>query len=198
MKLWPYTTSGIPDHLFNRLPGIPLTKRETRLLMLSALQLKADSVLWDIGAGTGTISVEAGLLCPQGQIFAVERDEEVAKLIRENCKRFEVTNVTVIEGSAPDCFSLLKLDPDRVCIAGVRGIRTILTQLLERLKLEGRIVATAANLESLYQISETFSDLHLRHVEVVQSAVNRLEQRGTSQTFAAIEPIFVLSGEKME
>lgn len=65
-QIWPYITSGIPDELFERLPGIPLTKRETRLLLIAQLRLQADSVLWDIGAGTGTIPVEVGLLCPQG------------------------------------------------------------------------------------------------------------------------------------
>ncbi len=86
-KLWPYVTPGIPDDLFERLPGIPLSKREVRLLIISALRLKSDSVLWDIGAGTGTIPVETGLLCPEGRVIAVERDEEVASLIRRNCER---------------------------------------------------------------------------------------------------------------
>ncbi|MEN9519756.1 MAG: hypothetical protein RLZZ381_2344, partial [Cyanobacteriota bacterium] len=94
--LWPYKTPGIPDRLFERLPGIPLSKREVRVLILSSLRMKPDSVLWDIGAGTGTIPVEIGLLCPEGKIVAIERDEEVAKLIKRNCDRFGVNNVEVI------------------------------------------------------------------------------------------------------
>ena len=86
--LWPYKTPGIPDKLFERLPGIPLSKREVRVLIISSLRMKPDSVLWDIGAGTGTIPVEVGLLCPEGKIIAVERDDEVAKLIKRNCDRF--------------------------------------------------------------------------------------------------------------
>ncbi|MCY7284662.1 MAG: precorrin-6B methylase, partial [Cyanobacteria bacterium CAN_BIN43] len=77
LPLWNSVSPGIPDHLFEELPGIPLSKREIRLLILSHLRLQPKSLLWDIGAGTGTISVEAGLLCPQGRIIAVERDEEV-------------------------------------------------------------------------------------------------------------------------
>lgn len=99
-QLWPYITPGIPDELFERLPGIPLSKREIRLLLIAHLRLLPHSVLWDIGAGTGTIPVEVGLLCPQGRIIAVERDEEVASLIRRNCDRFDVHNVEVVEGSA--------------------------------------------------------------------------------------------------
>ncbi|RMG15231.1 MAG: precorrin-6Y C5,15-methyltransferase (decarboxylating) subunit CbiT, partial [Cyanobacteria bacterium J055] len=96
--LWPYVTPGIPDDLFDRLPGIPMSKRELRLLLLAQLRLTPDGVVWDIGAGTGTIPVECGLLCPQGRILAIERDEDVAKLIRRNCDRFSVNNVEVIEG----------------------------------------------------------------------------------------------------
>jgi cobalt-precorrin-6B (C15)-methyltransferase len=197
-QLWPYITPGIPDELFEHLPGIPLSQREVRLLLISQLRLKPDSVLWDIGAGTGTIPVEVGMLCPDGQIIAVERDEEVANLIRRNCDRFEVKNVEVIEGSAPECLSELKIPPHRVCIEGGRPIQEILQAVWEYLPPTGRVVATAANLESLYAISQSFSLLRARNIEVVQSAVNRLEMRGFSQTFAAVDPIFILSGEKLD
>jgi cobalt-precorrin-6B (C15)-methyltransferase len=196
--IWPYVTPGIPDHLFERLPGIPLSKREVRVLLLSHLQLKRNSVLWDIGAGTGTIPVEAGLLCPQGKIFAIERDEEVATLIRQNCSRFGVTNVTVVEGSAPDCLQELPDPPDRVCLEGGRSVRDILREVWQHLTIGGRVVATAGNFESLYAVSESFAELQVRNIEVVQSGVNRLETRGSSQVFAAVDPIFVLSGTKLE
>ncbi|MBW4597633.1 MAG: precorrin-6Y C5,15-methyltransferase subunit CbiT [Brasilonema angustatum HA4187-MV1] len=197
-QLWPYITPGIPDDLFERLPGIPLSKREIRLLLLAQLRLLPNTVLWDIGAGTGTIPIEVGLLCPRGQIFAVERDEEVANLIRHNCDRFEVKNVEVIEGSAPECLHNLKLAPDRVCIEGGRPIQEIMKAVWHYLQPSGRVVATAANLESLYAISQSFAQLQARNVEVIQSAVNRLETRGSSQTFTAVNPIFILSGEKLD
>jgi cobalt-precorrin-6B (C15)-methyltransferase len=197
-SLWSYVSPGIPDHLFERLPGIPLTKREIRVLLISHLRLKPDSVLWDIGAGTGTISVEAGLLCPEGRIVAIERDEDVASLIRRNCDRFGVENVDIIEGSAPECLNDLPLAPDCVYVGGGRPMKIILQAIYERLQPQGRIVATATNLESLYAISEGLAELQMRNVEVVQSALNRLEIRGRHQVFAALDPTFVLSGEKMD
>jgi cobalt-precorrin-6B (C15)-methyltransferase len=196
--LWSYVTPGIPDDLFERLPGIPLSPRELRLLLMSYLRLRPNSVLWDIGAGTGTVSVEAALLCPKGTIVAIERDEEVASLIQRNCDRFGVTNVEVIEGSAPECLVNLPHRPDRICIEGGRSIKAIVQAAWTHLPLNGRIVATAANLETLYQVSESFAELQVRNIEVVQSSVNRLEKRGLHQTFAAIDPIFILSGEKMD
>jgi len=195
--LWPYKTPGITDSLFERLPGIPLSKREIRLLLISALRLKADSVIWDVGAGTGTIPIELALLCPESTIIAIERDEEVAGLIRRNCDRFGVKNVQVLEGSAPDCLKSLTPLPNRVCIEGGRPIKDIIKAIWGYLEPEGRIVATANNLESLYLISESLAELQVRNVEVVQSGVNRLETRGLHQTFAALDPSFILSGEKL-
>ena len=82
--LWPYATPGIPDALFEQLPGIPISKREVRLLIVGALRLQPSAVLWDIGAGTGTIAVEAALLCPAGQVVAIERDADVVQPLRHS------------------------------------------------------------------------------------------------------------------
>ena len=195
--MWPYTTPGIPDDLFERLPGIPLSKREVRLLLVSALRLQTNSVLWDIGAGTGTVTVETGLLCPEGKIIAVERDEEVISLIHCNCSRFGVTNVEVFKGKAPECLRELMPPPDRVCIEGGRPVKEILKEVWQYLQPGGRVVATASSLENLYALSEGFAQQQARNVEVVQAAVNRLETRGIHQTFAAVDPVFILSGEKL-
>ncbi len=196
--MWPYITPGIADDLFERLPGIPMTQREIRLLILSHLRLTPESVLWDIGAGTGTIPVEVGLICPKGKIFAIERDEEVAGLIRRNCDRFGVKTVQIIEGSAPECLAAVPLVPDRVCIEGGRGVKAILQSVWEYLEPNGRVVTTAASLETLYQISESFSDLQVRNIEMVQASVNRLQKRGNSQVLVGCDPIFVMSGEKID
>jgi precorrin-6Y C5,15-methyltransferase (decarboxylating) CbiT subunit len=197
-KLWQYITPGIPDDLFDRLPGIPMTKCEVRLLMIGQLRLRADSCLWDIGAGTGTIPVEVGSICSRGKVIAIERDGEVAELIKSNCRKFSVTNVEVVVGTAPECLDQLTIVPDRICIEGGRSMGDILRYCWQKLPLGGRIVATASSLESLYRISEGFAELQVRQVEVVQSAVNRLETRGNRQVFAAVNPMFILSGEKLD
>lgn len=196
-ELWPYCTPGIPDDLFERLPGIPLSKREVRLLIISYLRMPPQAVLWDIGAGTGTIPIEMALLCPKSTIIAVERDEDVANLVRRNCDHFGVKNVKVVEGSAPECLETIPQRPNRVCIEGGKQIKSLLKQTWEYLEQEGRIVATVHSLENLYAVSEGLSELQARNIEVVQSALNRLETKGIHQTFAAVDPIFILSGEKM-
>lgn len=196
-RLWPYVTPGIPDNLFEQLPGIPLSSREVRLLLLGYLRLKPKDVLWDIGAGTGTLAIEAALMCPEGNVVAVERDGDVAELLRRNCDRFELTNVTVIQGNAPDCLGELPYHPDCIFVEGGRPLKETLLTAWGYLPAQGRIVVTAANLETLYVVSETFAELQVRNIEAAQPAVNRLEAKGNQQVFRAIDPIFILSGEKM-
>jgi precorrin-6Y C5,15-methyltransferase (decarboxylating) CbiT subunit len=162
------------------------------------MRLKSNSVIWDIGAGTGTIPIEVGLLCSQGTVIAVERDEDVANLIRRNCELFGVQNVLVVEGSAPDCLAKLSPAPDCIIVEGGRPIKVILETAWTHLVDGGRIVATASSLDHLYAISEAFAALQVRNVDVVQSSINRLERRGNQQTLAALNPIFVLSGEKLD
>ncbi|MEM9944794.1 MAG: precorrin-6Y C5,15-methyltransferase subunit CbiT [Cyanobacteria bacterium P01_D01_bin.36] len=195
--LWPYATPGIPDHLFQQLPGIPLTQRDVRILVISHLRLTPNAQLWDIGAGTGTITIEAALLCPQGTITAVERDEEVASLIQTNCDRFEVSNVDVISGNAPQCLHHIKGSPSCILIEGA-PLEATLESACQKLMINGRIVVTANNLKTLYTASETFSKLHMRNIEIAQPAVNRLETQGNRQVFKSVDPIFVISGDKLE
>ncbi|MGD1907749.1 MAG: precorrin-6Y C5,15-methyltransferase subunit CbiT [Leptolyngbyaceae cyanobacterium] len=197
-QLWPYASPGIPDALFEQLPGIPISKRELRLLIVGALRLMPDAVMWDVGAGTGTLVVEAALLCPQGQVVAVERDADVVNLIRKNCDRFEVKNVEVVEGVAPDCLTALSPSPDCILIEGGRSLQDILKSAWQYLPAGGRVVVTTSTLQTLYSLSEAFSELRVRNVEIVQPAINRLETRGQQQVFRAINPTFILSGEKLE
>lgn len=195
---WPYRTPGIPDGAFEQIPGIPLSPREVRVLILSQLRLGAQDCLWDIGAGTGTIAVEAGLLCPEGQVVAVERDEEVVELIHRNCNKFGVTNVQTVQGTAPDCLEQLQLTPERICLEGGFPLQPILERSWEYLQPGGRLVATATSLDQLYALLAALATVRARQVEVIQSAVNRVESRGKQQKFISLDPIFVLSGEKLD
>lgn len=196
-SLWPFVTPGIPDHLFEQLPGIPLSSREVRLLILGYLRLRPQDVLWDIGAGTGTLAIEAALICPGGTVVAVERDEDVAELIRRNCQRFGLTNIEVVQGNAPECLETIPHLPNCVFVEGGRPLKDTLVTAWHHLSTNGRIVVTASNFETLYTVSETFSELQVRNIEVAQPAVNRLEVKGNHQVFTAVDPIFILSGEKM-
>ncbi|MEM6445085.1 MAG: precorrin-6Y C5,15-methyltransferase subunit CbiT [Cyanobacteria bacterium J06642_2] len=196
--LWPYRTPGIPDDAFDRIPGIPLSQREMRVLMIGQLRLKSQSCVWDIGAGTGTIAVEAALQCPEGIVYAVERDEEVVELIQRNSRKFGADNVRVIQGTAPDCLRNIPQAPDRICFEGGTPIGAIVEECWALLRSQGRLIATASSLDALYVLSESFAKVQARQMEIVQSAINRLEMRGARQILAALDPIFILSGAKLD
>ena len=138
----------------------------------------------------------SALLCPQGKIIAVERDEEVARLIKANCQRFGVTNAEVIVGNAPDCFDQLPHTPSSILIEGGRDPKPLLLNAWQHLSPHGRLVATARSLQTLYAISEIFSELQVRNIEIAQTGGSRLETRGANQTLQPITPTFILSGEK--
>ncbi|MFS8906770.1 precorrin-6Y C5,15-methyltransferase subunit CbiT [Synechococcus sp. O70.2] len=193
---WPYRTPGIPDSAFERIPGIPMSPREVRVLVLSQLRLGEDHCLWDIGAGTGTIAIEAAILCPRACVIAIERDAEVVSLIESNCQKFGLSNVQVIQGTAPECLHQLSPPPDRLCIEGGHPLRQILEAAWHYLKPNGRVVATTNSLEDLYGLSVGLAAVGAHQVEVIQAAVNRLESRGRTQLLLALDPTFVLSGEK--
>ena len=97
----PFFLCGMEDGSFLR-GSVPMTKREIRAQALSLLQLKEESVAYDIGAGTGSVTVEMALAGWRGNVFAVERNPEGAALIRQNCRMFSADNVTVVEGDAPE------------------------------------------------------------------------------------------------
>ncbi|MEM9980733.1 MAG: precorrin-6B methylase, partial [Cyanobacteria bacterium P01_D01_bin.2] len=119
-----------------------------------------------------------------------------ATLIKNNCQRFGVTNVEVVVGNAPECFDTLPHVPNSILVEGGRDLTPLLAHAWEKLAAHGRLVATASSFQSLYVISESFADLQVRNIEVVQTGGSRLETRGSHQVLKPIVPTFILSGEK--
>lgn len=142
---------GIPDQAFlsfSDRPGL-MTKREVRMLILGELALQPNQIVWDIGAGTGSVSIEVARLCPSSQVYAIEKTAVGLALIQKNCDRFRVNNIVPIHGSAPHILSNLP-NPDRIFIGGSGGnLSEILETCSQRLKLAGQMVLALATLEHL-------------------------------------------------
>ncbi|MBD2055703.1 precorrin-6y C5,15-methyltransferase (decarboxylating) subunit CbiE [Oculatella sp. FACHB-28] len=142
---------GLPDQSFFSFgdrPGL-MTKREIRLLVLGELALRPGQVIWDIGAGTGSVSIEIARLFPQSQIYAIEQTAAGTALIQQNCDRFQVRNITSIHGSAPDALQNLP-NPDRIFVGGSGGnLSEILDLCTQRLAPKGVLVLALATLERL-------------------------------------------------
>ncbi|MBE0500522.1 MAG: precorrin-6y C5,15-methyltransferase (decarboxylating) subunit CbiE [Desulfuromonadales bacterium] len=187
-------TLGIPDEEFATVRKL-ITKEEIRVVTLAKLKLRHDMTLWDIGAGSGSVSIEADHLLPNGQIFAIERNPECRAFIKENLGKFNTRNVTLIEGLAPDCLDDLP-DPDRVFIGGSGGqLWKILENVDKRLAADGRIVLNAITLDTLTSAIEFFDNSGYE-VEVTTVNIARTRPLTDYKMFEAYNPVYILAAVK--
>ena len=182
---------GIPDGEFTR-GAAPMTKSEVRAMSMSRLALSPNAVCCDIGAGTGSVTVEMALAAYEGHIYAVDKNEEAVSLIAENCKRFHIGNVTPVLGSAPG--ALLSLPPmDAAFIGGSGGaMGDIFAAVLSKNHL-ARIVVNAIALETLHAAVGTFK-AHGIMPEIVQLNAARAKPVGDIHMMLAQNPVFIVSG----
>jgi len=185
-----YKGPGIPDELFIR-GEVPMTREEIRVISLAKARLGPGQVVWDVGSGTGSIAVEAALLAPGGQVWAVERSAGGCRLIRENCSRFDVPEVRVVQGEAPGALADLPR-PDRVIVGGSGGkLREILDLIREKMLPGGRLVINAVTLETL---TGTLDFLRAGcQCEIVQVAVSKSLQLGSSRVMKPYHPVYIIS-----
>jgi precorrin-6Y C5,15-methyltransferase (decarboxylating) len=186
---------GIPDHLFfQRKPEKGLiTKAEVRILSLARLALSESTVVWDIGAGSGAVAIEAALLAPQGRIFAVEKNAADAAIMRRNIEKFHVNNVTVIEGRAPEVLARITDDPEAVFIGGSGGEMAEVIQVsLARLPDGGRLVVNAITIDNLATATQACKDSGYPF-EVTLLQVARSKPILDLIRFDALNPIFIVS-----
>jgi precorrin-6Y C5,15-methyltransferase (decarboxylating) len=175
-----------------------ITKREVRAVTLYSLGLRPGSTVWDIGAGTGSVSVEAGLVAHQGTVYAVERDEESLPLLRSNLERWGSGNVRVVPGEAPEALTQLP-DPDAVFVGGSGGnLAGILEVAAERLALQGRIVANLAALERTQEVYKKLKILGFQADVVMVNAARGKELPDGSLRLESLNPVFVVTGRREE
>ena len=188
-----FSAAALRDDMFLRGKS-PMTKQEIRALVISKLQLKPYHILWDVGAGTGSVSIESSLAVPAGQVFAVERNTEALELLHGNKEKFKASNLRIISGEAPDALAGLPV-PDRVFLGGTAGnLGDILRVSLEKNRA-ARFVATAVTLETLHEAVTQFKELKLSDMEVIQVAVTRTREVGAYNMLEAANPVWIISGE---
>ena len=184
---------GIDDDAFIR-NNVPMTKQEIRILSLVKARIKPDAVIYDIGAGTGSLSVEAARLAPQGTVYALERNDEGVGLIRANAANFAVPNVKVIETEAPAGIERLP-DADTVLIGGSGSkLEGILDAVTPKLKPDGRIVLNCITVQTLMQCIDYMRGHSDSYVyEAIQVQVTRLQQLGPYDMAKAANPIYIVT-----
>jgi precorrin-6Y C5,15-methyltransferase (decarboxylating) len=186
---------GIPDDDFATVKKL-ITKEEVRAVSLAKLRLRQDMTLWDIGAGSGSVSIEADHLMPNGRVFAVERNPQCLAYLKENLQKFNSRNITLIEEEAPACLDDLP-DPDRVFIGGSGGhLWKILAAADGRLSTGGRVVLNAATLDTLTSATEFFENANYE-LEVTMVNISRTRPLTDYKMFEAFNPVFVLAAVKL-
>jgi precorrin-6Y C5,15-methyltransferase (decarboxylating) len=192
--------SAIPflheDAFAKRMPKKGLiTKREVRILSLAALELGPDGVLWDIGAGSGSVAIEAAMLAPLGRVYAIEVDPEGVEICRENTRAHGTDNVRVVAGRAPEILGQLE-DPNAVFVGGSKGsMADIIGVAIDRLKPGGRLVANAITLDN---VAEAYGALRTRGLmpEVTLLNVARGEPLAHYLRYEALNPIHIFAATK--
>jgi len=188
---------GLPDqafHTFVDRPGL-MTKREIRTIALAELHLLKDQVIWDIGAGTGSVAIEIARTTPSSQIYAVEKTALGAKLICQNCQHFQVNNVHVIHGQAPQALDNLP-KPQRIFIGGSGGcLQEILNYCQIQLVPQGIIVLSIATLENFHLGVNWFNQRDWS-VEYLQIQLSRSVPVASLTRFTPLNPVMLVRARR--
>lgn len=191
-EVLPRRAPGLPDEAFER-GDVPMTKQEVRAAVLAKLAVRPEDILWDVGAGTGSVSVELALAAPRGRVYAVECRPEGCALIKANREKFRTRNLVLVEGLAPAALSDLPA-PDAVFIGGSKGnLAAIVDAALDK-NPDARICVSAIALESL-SASVAALTAKGRTVQVSQIAVSRAKAVGGLHLMMAQNPIYLITGE---
>ena len=182
---------GLDESCFIR-GNVPMTKAEVRAVSLSKLRLKKDSVVYDIGAGTGSVSCEIGRISLEGKVFAIEREPEGIDLIEKNKLNLGTDNVFPILGSAPECMKDLPV-PTHVFIGGSGGnLRGIIDYILKKNPLVG-VVVNAISLETVSTLLEILKENKIENYEIVNLNVSRNRRIGKNNLMEGQNPIYIIS-----
>ena len=188
---WPYASSGIPDELFIR-GDVPMTKQEVRAVALAKLRLTATDTVWDVGAGTGSVSIEAALVARAGSVWAVERNAAGVRLIRENADAFGCGNVHAVPGVAPEALAKLPV-PDAVFVGGSAGeLPSIVEAALEK-NSQVRLCVSCVTVETLTEACALLSGSRFKGFEACQVSAARAEAVGLHHLMKAQNPVFLVS-----
>ena len=191
-EVLPRRAPGLPDEAFER-GDVPMTKQEVRAAVLAKLAVRPEDILWDVGAGTGSVSVELALAAPRGRVYAVECRPESCALIKANREKFRTRNLVLVEGLAPAALSDLPA-PDAVFIGGSKGsLAAIVDAALDK-NPDARICVSAIALESLSAAVAALTAKG-RTVQVSQIAVSRARAVGGLHLMMAQNPIYLITGE---
>lgn len=189
---------GIADEEFIR-DKVPMTKEEIRILTMCKAKIRPDNIIWDIGAGTGSLSIEAALLAPQGEVYAIEKKDLAVELLHQNIVKFKLEDkVKVIATEAPKGLDELP-NCDVVFIGGSgKHMFEILDIINSKLNEGGRIIVNAVTIQTISEITTYMKQKESYTYEAIQVQVNRLRQIGSYDMFNAQNPVYIVTCKKLK
>ena len=196
--MWNFKTPGIPDENFERTDKVPITKEEVRTIQISKARLKQGQTVYDIGCGSGSISVEAALQVESsGKILAIDFDEKAIELTKKNAEKFQISNITTIFGNAKE--KILELEQaDVIFIGGTGGDTQKIVELSqEKLKSGGRIVIGTILIETLSAVLQILEKLQFEEVDITQVTISKSRKTTTGTMMLARNPVTVISATKV-
>ena len=195
--MWSFKTPGIPDENFERTDSVPITKEEVRTIQLSKARLNPGQTVYDIGCGSGSISIEAGLQVEKtGKVFAIDYDSHAIELTKKNIEKFGVSNISVIYGNAKEKISDLE-NADAIFIGGTGGdTKEIVEKCQNKLKPGGRIVIGIILIETLYSILNLLDNLDFNSVDITQVTISKSRKTTKGTMMLARNPVTIISATK--
>jgi len=195
--MWKYKTPGIQDEFFERTEEVPITKEEVRAVQISKGRLSSGNTVYDIGCGSGSITVEAALqVGQQGKIYAVDIDHKAVDLTKKNLEKFGITNVDLILGDSKQKTSDLPL-ADAIFIGGTGGDTKDIVKLChDKLKPGARIVIGIILIETLYAALDAMNKLDFADVDITQITISKSRKTSTGTMMLARNPVTVISATK--
>ncbi len=182
---------GLDDDLFLR-GKVPMTKSEVRSISLSKLRLHKDAVVWDVGAGTGSVSIEAASLAKDGVVYAIEKKDEAIDLLEQNKRKFGTDNLEIIKGLAPEALEGLPA-PTHAFIGGSSGnLKEILEVLLEQ-NPRVRVVINAIALETVAEAMQCLKSMAFTDVDIAQVSVAKGKKLGSYEMMMGQNPVYIFS-----
>ena len=196
--MWNYKTPGIPDDFFERTEKVPITKEEVRTIQISKARLTPGQTVFDIGCGSGSISIEAAIQVENsGKVIAVDYDSNAIELTKKNIKKFEVSNVSVILGNAKE--KILELGTaDVIFIGGTGGDTKEIVELCQdKLKSGGRIVIGTILIETLYSVLSILDKLQFDSIDITQVTISKSKKTTKGTMMLARNPVTIISATKV-
>jgi cobalt-precorrin-6B (C15)-methyltransferase len=196
--MWKYRTPGIPDELFERTEEVPITKEEVRTVQISKGRLNEGQTVYDIGCGSGSVSIEAAhQIGTSGKVFAIDFDPKAVELTKKNLSKFGISNVTVILGNALEKISELPA-ADAIFIGGTGGETAEILKLCEeKIKQGGKIVIGTILIETLYSVLSAIEKLKFSSVDITQVTISKSRKTSTGTMMLARNPVTVISATRI-